>query len=190
MRGLAPASEGAGLPAEPKRKNANFQRLTEQDRNASNVQCLTERRKTRTSNIEHRTSNVERRTEENQREKENASGLFLSPLMFDVRRSMFNVRCSYAIFGCEVFVSVTCSGMLRTPLQASCIRSADDLLKRQMHCRRMTERRGRQASNGRGEGNYSLGQGFLLQAQSAKVTIRLDAKPEARRLAEKFPESD
>ena len=38
------------------------------------------------ANIEHRTSNFQRRTEENQREKENAFRLFLSPLLFDVRR--------------------------------------------------------------------------------------------------------
>ena len=60
----------------------------------------------RTSNIERRTSNVQRRTEENQRVKENAFSLFLSPLMFDVRRSMLNVRCSYSFFRCEMFVSI------------------------------------------------------------------------------------
>ena len=54
----------------------------------------------------------------------------------------------------------------------------------------LSEGEAQKASNGSGEGNHSRGQGFLLQAQFAEVTIGLDAEPEARRLAEEFPESD
>ena len=46
----------------------------------------------RTSNVERRTSNIEHRTS-NRREKDNAFCLFLSPLLFDVGRSTFDVRC-------------------------------------------------------------------------------------------------
>ena len=48
------------------------------------------------ANIEHRTPNFQRRTEENQREKDNAFSLFLSPLLFDVRRSMLNAERALA----------------------------------------------------------------------------------------------
>ena len=42
---------------------------------------------------EHRTSNFEHPTF-NRREKDESCRLFLSPLLFDVQRSAFNVRCS------------------------------------------------------------------------------------------------
>ena len=96
----APARETTVTPTnQPQRRTgekANIEHRT------SNV----ERRTEENANIEHPTPNVQRRTEENQREKENAFSLFLSPLMFDVRRSMFNVRCSYSFFRCEMFVFI------------------------------------------------------------------------------------
>ena len=57
---------------------------------------------------------------------------------------------------------------------------------------RRSEIRGQRSEVGdrRSEGNHSRGQDFLLQAQFSEVTIGLDAKPETRRLAEEFPESD
>ena len=93
----------------------------------------------RTSNIERRTSNVEPKKIKRER-KRLQSVPFASSVRrsaFDVECSMFafcssDVRCSYQSF-CESvfahFVSVTCSWILHPPLQASCIRSADDFMK-------------------------------------------------------------
>ena len=65
------------------------------------------RRKTREPSAslgkrEHRTSNAEHPTS-NRREKDNAFCLFLSPLLFDVRRSAFDVRRS--MFNVRLFQS-------------------------------------------------------------------------------------
>ena len=78
-------------------ENANIERRTSNvERKNANIERKNANIERRNANIEHRTPNFQRRTAENQREKENAFSLFLSPLLFDVRRSMFNVRCSYS----------------------------------------------------------------------------------------------
>jgi len=123
-------------------ENANIERPT------SNAE---RNRKMRTSNIEHRTPNGRKSKRERKRLQSVPFASSVRRSAFDVECSTFafcssDVRCSYQSF-CESvfahFVSVTCSWILHPPLQASCIRSADDFMKRQMHRRLMTERRGR-----------------------------------------------